>query len=91
MHWNNIQLPLFSPPDFGNTTFDVNGPSYEIKGVELQIVARVMAGLTVQGSASWNSSTQTNAPCLQSVGATGVNGVAGNPTPAGQCITTIKG
>ncbi len=89
MHWNNIQLPLFSPPDFGNTTFNVNGPSYDVKGVELQIVARVTESLTVQGSASWNHSTQTNSPCLTSVGATGTTGVAGNPTPAGTCITQI--
>ena len=91
MHWNNIQLPLFSPPEFGNTTFDVNGPSYDVRGIELQLVARVTEGLTVQGSASWNSSKQTNAPCLtsnvpQSVGS--VPGVSvGNPTPIGACVT----
>jgi outer membrane receptor protein involved in Fe transport len=91
MHWNDIQLPLFSPPDFGNTTFNVNGPSYDVKGFELQFIARVTEGLSLNGSASVNSSKQTNAPCLTSVGSTGPNGVAGNPTPAGQCITTIKG
>jgi iron complex outermembrane receptor protein len=91
MHWNNIQLELFSPPDFGNTTFTVNGPSYTIKGVELQLVGRVTEGLTVQGSGSWNSSSQTNAPCLESVGTAPPNGVTGNPTPAGQCITQING
>jgi outer membrane receptor protein involved in Fe transport len=89
MHWQNIQLSLFSPPDFGNTTFNVNGPSYDVRGFELQLIGRVTDGLTIQGSASWNSSKQTNSPCLESVGSTGVNGVAGNPTPAGQCITTI--
>jgi iron complex outermembrane recepter protein len=88
MHWNNIQLPLFSPPNFGNTTFTVNGPSYTVKGAELQLVARVTQGLTLQGSASWNSSNQTNAPCLSS----GVPAAkSGNPTPIGQCITTEKG
>ena len=39
---------------------------YEVKGVELQLVARVTEGLTVQGSSSWNSTNQTNAPCLTS-------------------------
>jgi outer membrane receptor protein involved in Fe transport len=87
MHWNNIQLPLFSPPDFGNTTFTVNGPSYTVHGAELQIVARATEGLTLQGSASWNSSNQTNAPCLES----NIPASKGNPTPVGQCITTIKG
>jgi outer membrane receptor protein involved in Fe transport len=87
MHWNNIQLPLFSPPDFGNTTFTVNGPSYTVHGAELQIVARATEGLSLQGSASWNSSNQTNAPCLES----NIPASKGNPTPVGQCITTIKG
>jgi outer membrane receptor protein involved in Fe transport len=95
MHWQNIQLPLFSPPVFGNTTFTVNGPSYDVKGVELQLVARATDHLTVQGSASWNSSTQTNAPCLESNVPQSVGTVAGksvgNPTPIGQCITTQKG
>ena len=39
MHWTNVQLPLFDPVHLGNTTFDVNGPTYEVKGVELQMVA----------------------------------------------------
>jgi outer membrane receptor protein involved in Fe transport len=87
MHWNNIQLPLFSPPVFGNTTFTVNGPSYTVKGLELQLVARITDGLTIQGSSSWNSSSQTNAPCLTS----NIPAADGNPTPIGQCITIQKG
>jgi outer membrane receptor protein involved in Fe transport len=86
MDWREVQLPLFDPTHLGNTTFDINGPTYQVKGLELQFVAKVMGGLTVQGSGSWNSSNQTNAPCLQS------NRVAAdNPTPIGQCITQIKG
>jgi iron complex outermembrane recepter protein len=85
MHWNNIQLPLFQPGVLGNTTFNINGPSYDIKGVELQIVARVTQALTLQGSSSWNSTSQTNSPCLSS------NIVsAGNPTPIGHCITQVN-
>jgi iron complex outermembrane recepter protein len=87
MKWSNVQLPLFDPVHLGNTTFVVNGPTYEVKGVELQLVARVTQGLTVQGSSSWNSTSQTNAPCLTSVG----SAVPGNPTPAGTCITQING
>jgi iron complex outermembrane receptor protein len=86
MKWSNVQLPLFDPVHLGNTTFDINGPTYTVKGIELQLVARVTEGLTVQGSSSWNSSNQTNAPCLSS------NIVsAGNPTPIGQCITQVNG
>jgi outer membrane receptor protein involved in Fe transport len=77
---------LFDPVNLGNTQFAVNGPTYEVKGLELQLVGRVTEGLTVQGSSSWNSSSQTNAPCLSSNRAT-----ATNPTPLGSCITDIKG
>ena len=41
MNWTNVQLPLFDPIHLGNTTFDVNGPTYRVKGFELQVVARV--------------------------------------------------
>ena len=86
MHWSNVQYVFFDPVHLGNTTFDVNGPSYTIKGAELQVAARITEGLTVQGSGSWNSSEQTNAPCLESNRDT-----ATNPTPIGECIHTIKG
>jgi iron complex outermembrane receptor protein len=86
MDWKDVQLPLFDPVHLGNTTFVVNGPTYQVKGAELQFTARVTPELTVQGSASYNKTKQTNAPCLQSnkVSAT-------NPTPIGQCITQING
>jgi iron complex outermembrane recepter protein len=87
MKWSNVQLSLFDPVHLGNTTFVVNGPTYTVKGVELQLVARVTQGLTVQGSSSWNSTNQTNAPCLTSVG----SAIPGNPTPAGACVTQING
>lgn len=86
MNWSNVQMLLFDPVHLGNTSFNVNGPTYVVKGVELQFVARVTDGLTVQGSSSTNSSNQTNAPCLRS------NLVSpGNPTPIGACITQVNG
>jgi iron complex outermembrane receptor protein len=91
MDWSDVQLPLFDPSHLGNTTFDVNGPTYEVKGVELQLVAKVFEGLTIQGSGSWNSTNQTNAPCLRSSGTVGSSKLANNPTPAGTCITQING
>jgi outer membrane receptor protein involved in Fe transport len=84
MDWKGVQLSLFDPVHLGNTTFNINGPTYRVKGLELQLVARVTEGLTVQGSSSWNSSSQTNAPCLRS-------NVPGTPTPVGQCITQVNG
>jgi outer membrane receptor protein involved in Fe transport len=68
-----------------NVTFDLNGPSYRIKGVEVQFVARPFDGFTLEGSSSVNSAAQTNAPCLLSNRPT-----AGNPTPLSQCITVVK-
>jgi iron complex outermembrane recepter protein len=85
MEWSNVQMLLFDPVHLGNTSFNINGPTYVVKGVELQWVARVTEGLTVQGSSSSNSSNQTNAPCLTS------NRVSpGNPTPIGACITQVN-
>jgi iron complex outermembrane receptor protein len=86
MDWRSVQFVFFDPVHLGNTTFVVNGPSYQIKGLELQLVARVTEGLTVQGSASWNSSSQTTSPCLRSNRPT-----ATNPTPLGSCITQVNG
>jgi iron complex outermembrane receptor protein len=85
MKWENIQLPLFDPVHLGNTTFDVNGPSYKVKGFEVQLSARITEGLTLEGSSAVNSAEQTNAPCLVSNRPT-----AGNPTPIGQCITQVN-
>jgi outer membrane receptor protein involved in Fe transport len=85
MNWTNVQLLLFDPVHLGNTQFAVNGPSYEVKGLELQLVGRATEGLTVQGSASWNSSSQTNAPCLSAKLATPLGAALGT------CITQING
>jgi iron complex outermembrane recepter protein len=63
-NWNNVQIPIFDPAVLGNVGFGVNGPNYRIRGIETSLVARVTDGLTVQGAASWNSSTQTNSPYL---------------------------
>ena len=87
MDWKNVQISLFDPTHLGNTTFNVNGPTYRVKGLEVQATAQVVQGLTVEGSASWNRSEQTNAPCLVS----NVEASKGNPTPIGQCITQING
>ena len=83
MNWDDVQFALYDPTALGNTTFVVNGPNYTIKGVELQIAAKVVEGLTVQGSGAWNSANQTSSPCL-------ISNNPGSPT-LGQCITTVKG
>ncbi|HEX4861445.1 MAG TPA: TonB-dependent receptor [Rhizomicrobium sp.] len=81
MQWNNVQFLFFNPPELGNTTFGINGPSYHVKGVEAQITALVAEGLTLQGSGSYNEDTQANSPCL-------VDNIPGSQA-FGQCITEI--
>jgi outer membrane receptor protein involved in Fe transport len=80
--WKNTQVEFFDPQGgLGNLTFATNGPDYRVRGVELQFVTRITEGLTVQGSASWNSSNQTNSPYL-------VNNNPKSPT-FGENITSV--
>jgi outer membrane receptor protein involved in Fe transport len=83
MNWDDVQFTLFDPTVLGNTTFVVNGPNYTINGLELQLVAKITQGLTVQGSSSWNSPSQSTAPCLLDNYPTSPN--------LGNCITEVKG
>jgi iron complex outermembrane receptor protein len=62
--WNNVQVSFFDPGVLGNVGFGTNGPSYRIHGVETSFVAVLTEGLTAQGGAAWNTSTQTNSPYL---------------------------
>ena len=87
MDWRNVQTLIYNPPVYGNTTFGVQGPDYRIKGFELQILARVTEGLTLQGSVSHNNASETNSPCIKS---TNVPSTApANPTPLGSCIAQV--
>lgn len=63
-NWNNVQVSFLDPGVAGNVTFDTNGQNFVVKGLETSLVAKLMRGLTVQGSASWNRSEQTNSPAL---------------------------
>ncbi len=62
--WKNVQDAFFNPA-LGNLAFETNGPNYRVRGVELQLIARPVAGLTLTGSSSWNSSNQMNSPLLK--------------------------
>jgi iron complex outermembrane receptor protein len=87
MNWNDVASQTAPFPT--GETWVANGPDYTIKGVELQLTARLPAGLTLQGASSWNSVRQANAPCLISAGVT--PSTPYNPTPAGQCVTVVEG
>src|SRR5262249_40913650 len=89
MRWNDIQWLVYDPVNLGPAIYVANGPNYNIKGVELQLVARLTQALTLGGSSSWNLSQQTHSPCLKSAGRTPAT--PNNPTPADQCITVVNG
>ncbi len=92
MKWENIQQSLFDPVNLGAQTLNVNGSSYTIKGFEVQFVARITDRLSVQGSSSVNSLSQSSTPCLTSVGVdSNIQGTEHNPTPKGRCITQVNG
>ena len=79
-HWSDVQVGFFCPQcGLGNLTFGTNGPNYQVRGAELQLAVRPMEGLTINGSASWNSSQLTNSPAL-------VDNIPGSPN-FGKTIT----
>jgi outer membrane receptor protein involved in Fe transport len=63
-NWNNVQISFFDPGLVGNLFYNTNGQDFLIKGIETQLTFRVVAGLTLQGAGSWNTSRQTNSPSL---------------------------
>jgi len=60
--WKKVQLGLFYPPILGNSAFNVNGPDFRVRGVEVQFIARPLPGLTIDGSGAYNKSEQTSSP-----------------------------
>ncbi len=83
MRWSHVQFLFFQPQYTGNVTFATPGPSYNIKGAELQFVSRPIDELTIQGSATYNDNTQATAPCI-------VSNIPTSPT-YGHCITQANG
>jgi len=62
--WTDAQVAFYDPGLLGNTFFNTNGQDFLVRGLETSVMARVVAGLSLQGSASWNHSRQTNSPAL---------------------------
>jgi iron complex outermembrane receptor protein len=81
MQWQNVQYLFFNPTELGNTTFGVNGPNFDVKGGEFQVIARATDHLTLEASGTYNQNTQSSSPCL-------VDNVTGTPA-FGNCITQI--
>jgi outer membrane receptor protein involved in Fe transport len=63
-NWNNVQVSFLDPGVAGNVTFDTNGQNFVVHGFETSLMGRITRGLTLQASASWNHSEQTNSPAL---------------------------
>jgi outer membrane receptor protein involved in Fe transport len=63
-NWDNVQIEFFDPGLIGNLYVNTNGQNFVIKGIETSFIGRVVDGLTLQASASWNQSRQTNSPAL---------------------------
>ena len=63
-NWDNVQIEFFDPGLIGNLYVNTNGQNFLIKGIETSLIGRVTDGLTLQASASWNQSRQTNSPAL---------------------------
>ncbi len=80
--WDNVQVNFYDPTVLGNTSFATNGPNYDIKGVEAQVIAKVIEGLTFQGSGSYDHDTQSNSPAL-------INNIPGS-AGFGQPITQVQ-
>jgi iron complex outermembrane recepter protein len=80
--WKNTQTSLYDPAQgLGLYVISTNGGDYQVRGGELQLVAKVTEGLTIQSSSSYNHSKQTNSPFL----------ISNNPASPtfGQPITSV--
>jgi iron complex outermembrane receptor protein len=62
--WSNVQLQIYDPTLYGNAGFTVNGPNYRVRGVEGNIIWRIIDSLTLSSSFAWNHSEQVNEPSL---------------------------
>jgi iron complex outermembrane receptor protein len=81
--WKDVQVQIFQSCCYGNLSFVINGPTYRVRGLETETVARVTHELTVIASASWNSSDLVTGPTLRQPNGQPIviplaNGVGGN-------------
>lgn len=78
--WENVQTGLFAPQlGFPNLQSFLNGPEYEVKGIEVNLVLAPAEGLTVAAAASYNETELTNSPQIISNNDVPGNTTFGNP------------
>jgi hypothetical protein len=94
--WDNVQTSFFDPQQgLGNLTFNTNGPYYRVRGMELQIVAQPMAGLSINTSMAYNDSRLVNSPSLTNNNPNSQGVASGGPytgantTSIGQAISSV--
>ena len=80
--WDNVQVAFFNPGLVGNVFYNTNGQNFDLKGLELSVVTRPLAGLTLQAAGSWNRSRQTNSPQLLTVSGQPLTTSCGGTSPA---------
>ena len=88
MDWKDVQTLIYNPPVYGNTTFGLTGPTYRVKGGELQLAFKPTDNLTLMANLSHNDTKQITSPCIRSSGVTPIT--PANPTAAGACITQVR-
>jgi iron complex outermembrane receptor protein len=85
--WTNVQTSFFDPTGaLGHLQFETNGPTYRVRGVETQLQWLVAQGLTLIGSAAWNSSDQLTSPYVYNLLGQQITSV---PLPFGQQGSTL--
>ncbi len=61
--WDNAQTILFAPQlGFPNLTANLNGPEYEVNGIEVSFVVAPVDGLTITAAGSYNEGELKNSP-----------------------------
>jgi iron complex outermembrane receptor protein len=78
--WENVQTGLFAPQlGFPNLQSFLNGPEYEVNGVEVNLVFVPIDGLTISAAASYNETELSNSPQIISNNDVPGNTTLGNP------------
>jgi outer membrane receptor protein involved in Fe transport len=61
--WESAQTGLFAPQlGFPNLQSFLNGPEYEVNGIEVNVVVAPMDGLTISAAGSYNKGELSNSP-----------------------------
>jgi outer membrane receptor protein involved in Fe transport len=78
--WEDAQTILFAPQlGFPNLTANLNGPEYEVDGIEVNLAFAPVDGLTIVAAASYNKGELKNSPQV-------TNNIPGHPN-FGQPVT----